>query len=179
MLGEFIRENPRDPWLMISMKHVTGLGGCFFKARNAKKLQAWYRKHPGLPLDPMWGGWQFHWREAKNPKKKGYTVWSAFDAGTGHLKPSRKPFMFNFRVASLRRTLTALKEVGVRVSTRRPRNPRTASSAGSWTPKATASNCGNQYHPNARTDLKLEMMLKSFLYHVLAMVAVCCLLVIR
>ena len=97
------------------MKHVTGLGGFFFKAKNAKKLQAWYRKHLGLPLDPQWGGWQFHWRDAKNPRKKGYTVWSAFDAGTSYFKPSRKPFMFNFRVASLRRTLTALRKEGVQV----------------------------------------------------------------
>jgi hypothetical protein len=60
MPGEFIREHPRDAWSMIPMKHVTGLGGFFFKAKNVKKLQAWYRKHLGLPLDPMWGGWQFH-----------------------------------------------------------------------------------------------------------------------
>jgi predicted enzyme related to lactoylglutathione lyase len=40
-------------------------------------------------------------------------VWSAFDAGTGYFKPSRKPFMFNFRVARLRRALTALKKEGV------------------------------------------------------------------
>jgi predicted enzyme related to lactoylglutathione lyase len=123
MLGEFIRENPRDPWLMISMKHVTGLGGFFFKARNAKKLQAWYRKDLGRPLDPAWGGWQFHWREAKNPKKKGYTVWSAFGADTDYFKPRKKPFMFNFRVASLRRTRTALKKDGVRV------DPKTEESA--------------------------------------------------
>lgn len=113
MLCEFIRENPCDPRLMISMKRVTGLGGFFFKAKNAKKLQAWYRKHLGLPLDPGWGGWQFHWRDTKNPRKKGCTVWSAFGAGTGYFKPSRKPFMFNFRVASLRRTLAALKKEGV------------------------------------------------------------------
>ena len=78
------------------MKHVTGLGGFFFKAKNAKKLQAWYRKHLGLPLDPMWGGWQFHWRAARNPKKKGYTVWSAFDADTDYFICSKTLFMASF-----------------------------------------------------------------------------------
>ena len=125
------------------MKRVTGLGGFFFKAKNAKKLQEWYRKHLGLPLDPQWGGWQFHWREARNPKKKGYTVWSAFDADTDYFKPSKKPFMFNFRVTSLRRTLTALKKQGVRVD---PKAEESAYGKFGWImdPEATASNSGNR-----------------------------------
>lgn len=94
---------------------VTGIGGIFFKATKPKKLQAWYKKHLGLPLDPSWGGWQFNWRDAKNPRKNGYTVWSAFDADTSYFKPSKKPFMFNFRVANLKRVLAGLKKEGVKV----------------------------------------------------------------
>lgn len=95
------------------MKRVTGIGGIFFKAKDTRKLQTWYKKHLGIPLDPTWGGWQFHWRDAKNPKKKGYTVWSAFDAGTDYFKPSKKSFMFNFRVSNLDRVLAGLKQEGV------------------------------------------------------------------
>ena len=99
-------------------KRVTGLGGFFFKAKDRKKLGAWYRKHLGIPVDPRWGGWAFHWRDAKNPRKQGSTVWSPFDAGTDYFKPSRKPFMLNFRVANLRRVLAELKREGVRVDAR-------------------------------------------------------------
>lgn len=115
MVLNFVRENPCDPWLELRWmkKRVTGIGGFFFKAKSAKKLAAWYRKHLGLPLDPTWGGWQFHWRDAKSPRKKGYTVWSVFDAATGYFRPSRKPFMFNFRVTHLNRVLAELKKEGV------------------------------------------------------------------
>jgi len=98
---------------MKATKRVTGLGGIFFKAKNPKKIQAWYRKHLGLPLDPAWGGWQFDWRDAKSPKKKGCTVWSAFDAKTDYFGPGRQPFMVNYRVANLARVLAALKKEGV------------------------------------------------------------------
>ena len=95
---------------MKTKPRVTGIGGIFFKAKNPKKLQAWYKKHLGLPLDPAWGGWSFEWRDAKNPKRKGATVWSAFDADTGYFKPSKKPFMINYRVANLKRVLAELKK---------------------------------------------------------------------
>ena len=92
---------------------VTGLGGIFFKAKDTTKLRQWYVKHLGLPLDPQWGGWQFDWRDAKHPKKKGATMWSAFEADTAYFKPSKKPFMFNFRVGNLKRVLAELKAEGV------------------------------------------------------------------
>ena len=92
---------------------VTGIGGIFFKATNPGKLQAWCRKHLGLPLDPAWRGWSFHWRDAKNPTNKGCTVWSAFDADTDYFKPGKQAFMVNYRVANLKRVLGALKKAGV------------------------------------------------------------------
>jgi len=97
---------------------VTGIGGIFFKAKDPKKLRRWYAKHLGLPLDPMWGGWQFHWREAKRPKKMGYTVWSAFEAETKYFRPSKKPFMINYRVEDLAGVLATLKKEGVWVDSK-------------------------------------------------------------
>ncbi len=94
-------------------QRVTGIGGVFFKAKNTKKLQAWYKIHLGLPLDPNWGGMVFEWRDVKQPKKKGGTVWSAFEADTEYFGPGRQTFMINYRVANLKQVLAALKKEGV------------------------------------------------------------------
>ena len=91
-------------------QRVTGLGGIFFKAKNPKKLQAWYRQHLGLPLDPSWGGMSFDWREAKQPKKKGSTVWSAFEPDTEYFGAGKQTFMINYRVDNLKKVLAALKK---------------------------------------------------------------------
>jgi predicted enzyme related to lactoylglutathione lyase len=50
-------------------------------------------------------------------------VWSAFDAGTDYFKPSKKPFMFNFRVANLKRVLAELKQEGVWVGLKTEETP--------------------------------------------------------
>ena len=92
---------------------VTGIGGVFFKAKDTKKLQKWYAKHLALPLDPSWGGWQFEWRDAKKPRKKGCTVWSAFDADTKYFGPGKQTLMINYRVENLRKLLAQLKKEGV------------------------------------------------------------------
>lgn len=102
---------------------VTGLGGFFFKAKHHKKLQAWYRKHLGLPVDPVWGGCAFDWRDAKKPKEKGATLWSAFEAKTRYFGRGRQSFMINYRVADLKKVLGQLKKEGVWV------DPRTEKSA--------------------------------------------------
>ncbi len=68
---------------------VTGLGGIFFKAKNPTKSGAWYKQHLGLPVE-TWGGCAFPWRDAKNPKKKGSTVWSPFDSKTKYFGPGKQ-----------------------------------------------------------------------------------------
>lgn len=88
---------------------VTGLGGIFFKARNPSRLGAWYQKHLGLPIE-VWGGCTFQWREAKNPKRKGSTVWSPFESDTPYFGPGKQEHMVNYRVANLKRVLAALKK---------------------------------------------------------------------
>ena len=98
------------------MKRVTGLGGVFIKSKNPKKLEAWYRKHLHLPM--QFGAWSFAWRDSKHPSHKGFTVISLFESRSGYFRPSKKPFMFNFRVANLRRVLTELRREGVKVDSR-------------------------------------------------------------
>lgn len=91
---------------------ITGLGGMFVKAKNPTKLGAWYQKHLGLPIE-AWGGCSFPWRDAKNPKKKGSTVWSLFASDTEYFGPGKQGHMINYRVANLKIVLAALKKEGV------------------------------------------------------------------
>lgn len=94
---------------MKTKSRVTGLGGVFFKVKNATKLGAWYQKHLGLPVEP-WGGCSFPWRDAKNPKKKGTTVWSPFPADTKYFGSVKQGHMVNYRVNDLKKVLAALKK---------------------------------------------------------------------
>ncbi|MEZ5426733.1 MAG: VOC family protein [Pyrinomonadaceae bacterium] len=91
------------------MKRATGIGGVFFKAKDPKALAAWYEKHLGVPF----GGnvyASFIWDKAG-----GMTVFSVFPEDTDYYEPSKKPFMFNFRVEDLHQLLATLKEEGVEV----------------------------------------------------------------
>jgi hypothetical protein len=96
-------------------QRVTGIGGIFFKAKNPGKLGAWYAKHLGLPVNKEWCGCSFPWRDAKNPKKKGYSVWSVFEKNNDYFGTSKQPFMINYRVTNLKKVLAQLKKEGVRV----------------------------------------------------------------
>lgn len=91
---------------------ATGIGGVFFKAKNPAKLSAWYSEHLGLPVE-AWNGCQFHWREHKNPKKTGSTVWSPFKADTDYFGGGKQGHMINYRVADLKLMLAQLKKAGV------------------------------------------------------------------
>jgi predicted enzyme related to lactoylglutathione lyase len=95
---------------------ITGIGGVFFKTKNRKKLAAWYKQHLGLPIEEEWGGWSFRWRDHKNPKKKGSTVWALFDADTKYFGPGKQDHMINYRVANLKKMLAQLKKEGVWVN---------------------------------------------------------------
>ena len=46
------------------MKRVTGIGGIFFKAKDAPALQAWYKRHLGIDVQE-WGGAAFTWTDAR------------------------------------------------------------------------------------------------------------------
>ena len=95
---------------MKTKARVTGLGGIFFKAKNTKKLAGWYEKHLGLPVDDQWFGCSFEWRETKNPRKKGMTIWSLMEAGTKYMGSGKQGHMINYRVANLKKVLAALKK---------------------------------------------------------------------
>lgn len=94
---------------MKTIPRVTGLGGVFFKAKNAAKLGGWYKKHLGLPVE-AWGGCAFAWRDAKSPKKKGSTVWSPFPSDTKYFGSAKQAHMINYRVADLKKVIATLKK---------------------------------------------------------------------
>ena len=93
------------------MKRVTGLGGFFFKTRDADLLKSWYSKHLGFVTDEY--GATFSWH--KENGQKGYTVWSLFKEDTAYFNPGTNPFMINFRVENLEELLKTLKAEGIQV----------------------------------------------------------------
>jgi predicted enzyme related to lactoylglutathione lyase len=93
------------------MKKVTGIGGIFFKSKDPKLLNEWYRENLGLNTNEY--GTVFEWHPLDEPEKKATTVWNPFKQDTKYFSPSEKDFMFNFRVADLEGLLKELEQAGV------------------------------------------------------------------
>ena len=93
------------------MKRVTGIGGIFFKAKDAPALQAWYKRHLGIDVQP-WGGTAFSWADADGKPSGGMTVWSVAPASSKQFAPSEAPFMVSYRVDDLQGLIAALKAEG-------------------------------------------------------------------
>ncbi len=92
-------------------KRVTGIGGLFFKTENPKATKGWYKEHLGFNTDDW--GCTFLWKDKDG--KDCSTQWSPFEKDTNYFEPSKKDFMFNYRVENLTELLVALKEEGVTV----------------------------------------------------------------
>lgn len=90
---------------------VTGIGGVFFKTENPDETKAWYAKNLGLATDDW--GCTFWWKDEKGNKCS--TQWSPFAKNSKYFEPSKKEFMFNYRVENLIELLDELKENGVTV----------------------------------------------------------------
>ena len=97
----------------IQMKKVTGIGGIFFKCKDPKKMNDWYKTHLGFDTNAY--GANFEWRHAEDPTKKGSTQWSAFSETTKYFEPSTKDFMINYRVTNLEALVEQLKKEGVTI----------------------------------------------------------------
>jgi predicted enzyme related to lactoylglutathione lyase len=95
------------------MQKITGVGGVFFKARDAKSLMEWYEQHLGLQFQH--GFIQFNWADEPDHMPPGITTFSIFKEDSKHFSPSEKPYMINFRVSDLQALLTELKEKGVTI----------------------------------------------------------------
>ena len=93
------------------MKRVTGIGGIFFKARDATSLRAWYKRHLGIDVQ-AWGGAALAWTDADGKPVAGTTVWSIGSLEDDHFAPSSAPFMVNYRVEDVDALVKTLKEEG-------------------------------------------------------------------
>jgi len=96
------------------MRRVTGIGGIFFKARDPKALQAWYKRHLGIDVQD-WGGAAFSWADAEGKPTGGMTIWSVSPVDAASFAPGTASFMVNYRVADVRALLAALREEGCNV----------------------------------------------------------------
>jgi predicted enzyme related to lactoylglutathione lyase len=96
------------------MKKVTGIGGIFFKCKDANKMKEWYKTHLGLETDQY--GTNFEWRQAEDSTKRGFTQWSPFSETTKYFEPSTKDFMINYRVENLEALVEQLKKEGVTIT---------------------------------------------------------------
>jgi predicted enzyme related to lactoylglutathione lyase len=96
------------------MKRVTGIGGIFFKAKDPKALQAWYKKHLGIDVQ-AWGGAAFSWTDDEGRPVAGTTAWSIASLQSDQFAPSTAAFMVNYRVEDLHFLINALREEGCQV----------------------------------------------------------------
>jgi predicted enzyme related to lactoylglutathione lyase len=95
------------------MKKVTGIGGIFFKCKDAQKIREWYKTHLGVDTNQY--GAKFNWVQEDDSTNKGYTLWSPFPDNTNYFEPSTKDFMINYRVHNLEALVEELKKEGVTV----------------------------------------------------------------
>ena len=95
------------------MKKVTGIGGIFFKCKDPKAINEWYKTHLGFDTSPY--GTSFEWRQLDDSTKKGLTQWNPFAENTTYFEPSAKEFMINYRVADLEALVVQLKNEGVTI----------------------------------------------------------------
>jgi predicted enzyme related to lactoylglutathione lyase len=96
------------------MKRVTGIGGIFFKAKDAPALRAWYKQHLAIDVQD-WGGTAFMWTDADGKPTGGTTVWSVTPETSNQFAPSNASFMINYRVDDLDAVISALKSEGCNV----------------------------------------------------------------
>ncbi|HXN65712.1 MAG TPA: VOC family protein [Candidatus Acidoferrales bacterium] len=96
------------------MKRVTGIGGIFFKAKDAPALRAWYKRHLGIDVQE-WGGAAFTWADDEGKPVAGTTAWLIDPSQSNHFAPSAATFMVNYRVDDLLALVKALREEGCNV----------------------------------------------------------------
>jgi predicted enzyme related to lactoylglutathione lyase len=94
------------------VERVQGIGGVFFRARDAQSLARWYEQHLGIPIDE-WGG------SVLRAEAGDVTVWSPFKDDTEYFGPSGQQLMVNYRVSDLDAMLEQLRAAGVEVDENR------------------------------------------------------------
>lgn len=92
----------------MNMARVTGIGGIFFKAKDAPALQTWYKRHLGIDVQ-AWGGASFDWCDKDGKPMGGTTAWLIAPENSDQFAPGNAAFMVNYRVDDLDALIKALK----------------------------------------------------------------------
>ena len=92
-------------------KRVTGIGGIFFKSKDPKASKDWYKKYLDFNTDDY--GCTFWWKDKEGNDAS--TQWSPFKQDTNYFEPSKKDFMFNYRVEDLETLIKNLRDEGVTI----------------------------------------------------------------
>ena len=96
------------------MAKAVGMGGVFFKARDAKALSQWYETHFGIGGRVSEDALTFD-----GPESTGMTVFAHFPTDTKYFGDGPQQSMLNFRVYDLDGLLAQLGAAGVRIDPRR------------------------------------------------------------
>lgn len=92
------------------MAKVLGVGGIFFKTKDAAALRTWYARVLGLEIGD-WG--MFFTPDMVKETPGAGTVFSPFNADTDYFSPSEKEFMFNLMVDDMDAMLERCRAEGV------------------------------------------------------------------
>jgi catechol 2,3-dioxygenase-like lactoylglutathione lyase family enzyme len=107
---------------------VLGVGGIFFRARDAEALTAWYRQHLGVGAGCAAEGTgpadEWSWAVQGGP-----LVFAPFEAGTDYWAAD-KQFMLNLRVRDLDGLLVQLRAAGISIVVEPEAKPEPGSDAG-------------------------------------------------
>ncbi len=91
------------------MRHVTGIGGLFFRADDPMQLSAWYSEHFGIPPVPT------DYESEVWAQDAGPTVFAPFARDTDYFGRPEQSFMLNLRVVDLEGLVARLQTAGIEV----------------------------------------------------------------
>lgn len=83
------------------MPNITGIGGFFFRSKNAQTLKDWYINVLGINLQ------EYVWQQEAGP-----TVFEPFKEDSDYF-PAQNQWMINFRVSDLKSLIKELESRGI------------------------------------------------------------------
>jgi len=92
---------------------ITGLGGVFIKTKNLQNIKLWYKEMLGIDFDAGSNSHVFHWKNYKQTRPSGMTVFAFFEDSSKYFDPSSSEFMINLRVRNLSEFMDKAKIAGV------------------------------------------------------------------
>lgn len=92
------------------MESVTGIGGVFFRAKDAEALGAWYRQHLGIDAAPS------SYSESPWQQQAGPTVFTPMPNDSQHFRRATQQWSINFRVRDLDAMVAQLRDAGIDVT---------------------------------------------------------------